>query len=48
VSAAGNISVRRESIDATGGLAGLSATLHVTGSVAAPTQTYVGEYSFGD
>jgi hypothetical protein len=48
VSAAGNISVRRESIDATGGLAGLSATLYVTGSVAAPTQTYAGEYSFGD
>ena len=48
VSAGGDISVLRESIDATGGLAGISATLNVTGSVAAPTQTYTGEYSFGD
>jgi len=48
VSAGGDISVLRTSIDATGGLEGISATLNVSGTIAAPTQTYTGEFSFGD
>jgi hypothetical protein len=36
----------RESIDATGGLAGLRATLEITGSITAPDQTYTGLYYF--
>lgn len=47
VSAAGVIAVHRESIDATGGLAGLSAAQDITGPIAAPTQTYTGWYEFG-
>ena len=47
-SAAGVIAVHRTSIDATGGLAGLQAKLEITGAVAAPTQTYVGHYQFGE
>lgn len=48
VSATGNISLRRESIDAGGGLAGIRAELNITGAVSAPTQTYAGHYGFGD
>jgi hypothetical protein len=46
VSAALVISADRESIDSTGGLAGLSAELHIAGPVMAPTQTYTGHYAF--
>jgi hypothetical protein len=48
VSAAGNISVRRTSIDATGGLAGIRAELDISGPIAAPTQNYNGHYTFDD
>jgi hypothetical protein len=46
LSAVGVLSLHRESIDATGGLAGLRATLEITGSITAPDQTYTGLYYF--
>jgi hypothetical protein len=48
VSSAGIIDVYRKSIDSTGGLAGIQATMVITGPVAAPAQTYTGSYEFGD
>lgn len=46
VSADGAVSIDRQTIDPTGGLAGLRAKLHITGPIAAPAQTYTGQYSF--
>jgi hypothetical protein len=40
------ISVQRKSIDASGGLEGLRATLDINGSQRAPSQAYTGRYTF--
>src|SRR5436190_11324860 len=40
------IHVERKSIDASGGLEGLRATLEINGSLTAPPQLYTGRYTF--
>jgi hypothetical protein len=47
VSSAGIIDVHRKSIDSTGGLVGIQATMVISGPVAAPAQAYTGSYEFG-
>jgi hypothetical protein len=42
------IDVERKSIDASGGLEGLSARLEINGSLTAPPQLYTGRYTFGN
>jgi hypothetical protein len=42
------IEVKRKSIDASGGLEGLRATLEANGSMRAPSQPYTGSYTFGN
>ena len=42
------IHVEKRSIDASGGLEGLRATLEVDGSLSAPPQLYAGRYTFGN
>lgn len=46
VTAEAVISVERKSIDASGGLEGLRATLDINGSQRAPSQAYTGRYTF--